>query len=126
MGTIQTTLFVLALSLLFTVHVLIRREDVQELNILGPNDLPKINPLGCFKSKGIFEVEAAICVKKGDMFVSNAIVKEGAWEEENVRNLMKAVSLYKNAVFMRDPTLVCTPSWLPPWRITWHISGLVW
>ena len=72
-----------------------------------------------------------ICVKKGDMFVSNAIVKEGAWEEKNVRNLMKAVSLYKDAVFvgeslhhylnkiflfqMRDPTLVCTQSWLPPW-----------
>jgi len=68
--------------------------------IHGPNDLPKIAPLGCFKSKRIFEVEAVICVKKGDMFVSDAIVKQGAWEEEIVHNAMKAVSLYKDAVFV--------------------------
>ena len=75
-------------------------------------------------------------MKKDDQFVSQSIVKTGAWEAENVQNLMKAVSLYKDAVFvgkffsfspekvsflikMLDPTLACTPSWLPPWAGRW-------
>ena len=41
-------------------------------------------------------------MKKGDMFVSDAIVKKGAWEEENVLNVMEAVSLYKDAVFFGE------------------------
>ena len=39
-------------------------------------------------------------MKKDDQFVSQSIVKTGAWEKENVQNLMKAVSLYKDAVFV--------------------------
>ena len=45
-------------------------------------------------------VEAAICVKKDDLFVSETIMDKGAWEEEIVHNLMKAVSQYEDAVFV--------------------------
>ena len=45
-------------------------------------------------------VEAAICVKKDDLSVSDAIAKTGAWEADNVHNLMKAVSQYEDAVFV--------------------------
>ena len=84
--------------------------------MLSPSDLPEIDPLGCFKTKLILEgflkyewldealpyalVQADICVKKDDQFVSQSIVTTGAWEKENVQNLMKAVSLYKDAVFV--------------------------
>ena len=101
---------------LFGNHVLSTRKEVPRLNVLSPSDLPEIDPLGCFKSKLILEgfvkyewldealpyaiVQADICVKKDDQFVSQSIVKTGAWEKENVQNLMKAVSLYKDAVFV--------------------------
>ena len=45
-------------------------------------------------------VEAVICVKKDDLYVSDSIAKTGAWEAENVHNLMKAISLYEDAVFV--------------------------
>ena len=45
-------------------------------------------------------MESVICVKKDDMFVSDAIAKTGAWEPGNVHNLMRAVSIYKDAVFI--------------------------
>ena len=45
-------------------------------------------------------VEAVICVKKDDLYVSDSIAKTGAWEAENVHNLMKAMSLYKDAVLV--------------------------
>ena len=47
-------------------------------------------------------VETAICVKKKDKFVSESIVKTGAWEGNNVRNLMKAISFYGDAVFIGE------------------------
>ena len=107
---------VFAVSFLFAMHVLGRQNHVHRLNILSPHNLPKINPRGCFKSKRILggnepdthmdifqpylAVEAAICVKKDDLFVSEAIAKTGAWEADNVHNLMKAVSQYEDAVFV--------------------------
>ena len=39
-------------------------------------------------------------MKKQDLLVSCAIVEQGAWEEHNVKNLMKAMSLYDSAVFI--------------------------
>ena len=39
-------------------------------------------------------------MKKYDKFVSQSIVKTGAWEPDNVHKLMEAVSLYKDAVFL--------------------------
>ena len=45
-------------------------------------------------------VETSICVKKQDLLVSRAIVEKGAWEDNNVKNLMKAMSLYDSAVFI--------------------------
>ena len=42
-------------------------------------------------------------MKKDDQFVSQSIVKTGAWEAENVHNVMKAVSFYKDAVFVGKP-----------------------
>ena len=34
------------------------------------------------------------------MFVSDQIVTEGAWEEDNVELVMRAMSLYEDAVFL--------------------------
>ena len=51
-------------------------------------------------------VEAAICVKKDDLFVSESIMDKGAWEEEIVHNLMKAVSQYEDAVFVGQIVLL--------------------
>ena len=45
-------------------------------------------------------VNATICVKKDDLFVSDSIIKKGGWEAENVKNLMKGVFAYKDAVFV--------------------------
>ena len=45
-------------------------------------------------------VETSICVKKHDLLVSRATVEQDAWEEHNVKNLMKAMSLYDSAVFI--------------------------
>ena len=45
-------------------------------------------------------VKTSICVKKHDLLVSRAIVEQGAWEENNVKNLMKAMSFYDSAVFI--------------------------
>ena len=39
-------------------------------------------------------------MKKDDLYVSDSIAKTGAWEAENVHNLMKAISLYKDAVLV--------------------------
>ena len=39
-------------------------------------------------------------MKKKDLLVSHAIVEKGTWEEHNVKNLMKAMSLYDSAVFI--------------------------
>ena len=39
-------------------------------------------------------------MKKHDLLVSRAIVEQGAWEENNVKNLMKAMSFYDSAVFI--------------------------
>ena len=39
-------------------------------------------------------------MKKNDMLVSKSIVEKGAWEENNVKNLMKGISLYKDAIFI--------------------------
>ena len=39
-------------------------------------------------------------MKKYNKFVSQSIVKTGAWEPDNVHKLMEAVSLYKDAVFL--------------------------
>ena len=51
-------------------------------------------------TKATVIVEAVICVKKDDLYVSDSIAKTGAWEAENVHNLMKAMSLYKDAVLV--------------------------
>ena len=45
-------------------------------------------------------VEAVICVKEEDLVISDYIARTGAWELENVENLMKAMSLYKDAVLV--------------------------
>ena len=39
-------------------------------------------------------------MKKDDLFISATIANSGAWEPENVYNLMKAMSLYKEAVLV--------------------------
>ena len=39
-------------------------------------------------------------MKKNDKFVSKKIAYDGAWEPNNVQNLMKAMSLYDDAVFI--------------------------
>ena len=48
------------------------------------------------------KVQAFICVKKKDKFVSKAIIEEGAWEGNNVANLLKALSFYPHAVFIGE------------------------
>ena len=48
----------------------------------------------------IISVKSKICVKKDDQYVSKMIQKEGAWEEKNVLLVLKAMSLYKDAVFV--------------------------
>ena len=45
-------------------------------------------------------VQTYICVKKNDQFVSKKIAYDGAWEPNNVQNLMKAMSLYDDAIFI--------------------------
>ena len=100
------------------IHVITIEDRGHNLNILSLNDLPQVFPLGCFKSKRILEglvkavypyiriihvstlVEAVICVKEDDLYVSDSIAETGAWEPENVHNLMKAMSLYKDAVLI--------------------------
>ena len=47
-----------------------------------------------------FIVQASICVKKNDKFVSQSIVETGAWEADNVQSLMKAMSFYSDTVFI--------------------------
>ena len=39
-------------------------------------------------------------MKEDDLFISATIANSGAWEFENVQNLMKAMSLYKDAVLV--------------------------
>jgi len=70
------------------------------LSIVNKRNLPGIKPLGCLQTSEIFGVSARICVKRGDMFVSDQIVTEGAWEEDNVELVMRAMSLYEDAVFL--------------------------
>ena len=84
------------------------------MNIVTRDVLPQIDPLGCFEPKEtleglipsvnkdlyIFLVEAVICVKKDDNYVSEWIAETGAWEEENVKNLQKGIRAYKEAVFV--------------------------
>ena len=41
-------------------------------------------------------------MKKQDLLVSRAIVEKGAWEENDVKNLMKAMSFYESAVFIGE------------------------
>ena len=53
-----------------------------------------------------FLVSAMICVKKADVFVSEQIVKEGAWEEDNVELVLRAISQYQNAVFLGEQSVV--------------------
>ena len=55
-------------------------------------------------------------MKKYDKFVSQSIVKTGAWEPDNVHKLMEAVSLYKDAVFLSKHFVL---SWWPPWAERW-------
>ena len=85
------------------------------------------------------------------MYVSKWIASTGAWEAENVQNLMKGVRAYKDAVFvgkitrednsklfklqMQVAMWVCTAllqllwaeTWLQwmLWLITWLISAIV-
>ena len=39
-------------------------------------------------------------MKEEDRYISDSIAETGAWEPENVHNLMKAMSLYKDAVLI--------------------------
>ena len=39
-------------------------------------------------------------MKEEDLVISDYIARTGAWELENVENLMKAMSLYKDAVLV--------------------------
>ena len=39
-------------------------------------------------------------MKEDDLVISDYIARTGAWELENVENLMKAMSLYKDAVLV--------------------------
>jgi hypothetical protein len=41
-------------------------------------------------------------MKKNDKTASRSIVETGAWEADNVQHLMKAVSLYTDAVFIGE------------------------
>ena len=103
-------------TFLFTTNVLYRRKE-HELNILDLGDLPEVDPLGCVKAKESFDgwipektkvkvantffaVEAVICVKKNDIYISGWIAKTGAWEVEYVQNIMKGVRAYKDAVLV--------------------------
>ena len=47
-----------------------------------------------------FAVEAVICVKKNDIYISGWITQTGAWEADYVQNIMKGVRAYKDAVFV--------------------------
>ena len=72
-------------------------------------------------------MNATICVKKDDLFVSESIIKTGGWETENVKNLMKGVLAYKDAVFVgwfllkiiNSLFFVCR-CWLQPWDVHHH------
>ena len=50
-------------------------------------------------------VSAAICVKEDDVYVSRAIIENGAWEEENVLIALKAMDFYRDAVFIGEANL---------------------
>ena len=72
-------------------------------------------------------MNATICVKKDDLFVSESIIKTGGWETENVKNLMKGVLAYKDAVFVGWFLLKIINSlfsvcrcWLQPWDVHHH------
>jgi len=92
-------LVVVVTTFLFTTNMLYRRKE-HELNILDLGDLPEVDPLGCVKAKESFDVEAVICVKKNDIYISGWIAKTGAWEVEYVQNIMKGVRAYKDAVLV--------------------------
>ena len=55
-------------------------------------------------------MQASICVKKEDVYVSRSILEEGAWEEENVVVAMKAMDYYQDAVFI-GKTFILTVSY---------------
>ena len=51
-------------------------------------------------------------MKEDDLVISDYIARTGAWELENVENLMKAMSLYKDAVLVGRISHKDFPSYL--------------
>ena len=45
-------------------------------------------------------MQAPVCVKKDDQYVSTWIINNVAWEEDNVALFMKTIGLYDDAVFV--------------------------
>ena len=70
--------------------------NTASINVLSVDDLPEIDPLGCFESR----LQTKICVKKEDEYVSRNIKETGVWEEENVFFVLKAMKLHSDAVFL--------------------------
>ena len=79
-----------------SVYVFSNRLNRTSINILSVDDLPEIHPLGCFESR----LQTKICVKKEDEYVSRNIQETGAWEEESVFYVLKAMKLHSDAVFL--------------------------
>lgn len=99
-----------AISILITLMVVfilknqtnseLLKQSVNRLTVLGHKDFPGIQPLDCLMSYPILGVMAKICVKKDDLHVSKKILEDGAWEEDIVALVMKAMRFYEEAVFI--------------------------
>merc|ERR1719270_1879242 len=69
---------------------------------MGNIRVPTIKPLGCVRTKEILEVSTFVCIKpeKEDRIISDSLLYTGIWEEGIVTNVLKALKLYPDAVFL--------------------------
>ena len=73
-------------------------------------------------------VQASICVKKEDVYVSRSIIEKGAWEEDNVVIAMKAMDFYQDAVFVGKDSMITLSCnllgffrcWIKYWHVHHH------
>jgi len=93
---ITTSLMLVVLSLYSTT------KNYDNVTNVGLDDLPTIKPLDCVQTKRILEVSAAVCIKpeEEDRMISDSLLYDGIWEEEIVTNVLKALKLYPDAVFL--------------------------
>ena len=47
-----------------------------------------------------FSVSSKLCLKSNDLVISKSIEQTGTWEEDQVTNVMKAMEIYGDAVFI--------------------------